>query len=99
MCIRDSKGYNGNYPDETPLLVDVPDPDMAYVIYNSGIGHKPIANVLHIPRNYQNDLNDLICVYTPNQYFEIDNGKVTKSENHSLGMLPMVEYKLNPRCV
>ncbi len=35
------KGYNGNYPDETPLLVDVPDPDMAYVIYNSGIGHKP----------------------------------------------------------
>ena len=36
---------------------------MAYVIYNSGIGHKPIANVLHIPRNYQNDLNDLICVY------------------------------------
>lgn len=90
------KGYNGNYPDETPLLVDVPDPDMAYVIYNSGIGHKPIANVLHIPRNYQNDLNDLICVYTPNQYFEIDNGKVTKSESHSLGMLPMVEYKLNP---
>ena len=90
------KGYNGNYPDETPLLVDVPDPDMAYVVYNSGIGHKPIANVLHIPRNYQNDLNDLICVYTPNQYFEIDNGKVTKSENHSLGMLPMVEYKLNP---
>lgn len=90
------KGYGGNYPDETPLLVDVPDPDMAYVIYNSGIGHKPIANVLHIPRNYQNDLNDLICVYTPNQYFEIDNGKVTKSENHSLGMLPMVEYKLNP---
>lgn len=90
------KGYNGNYPDETPLLVDVPDPDMAYVIYNSGIGHKPIANVLHIPRNYQNDLNDLICVYTPNQYFEIDNGKVIKSENHSLGMLPMVEYKLNP---
>lgn len=90
------KGYNGNYPDETPLLVDVPDPDMAYVIYNSGIGHKPIANVLHIPRNYQNDLSDLICVYTPNQYFEIDNSKVTKSENHSLGMLPMVEYKLNP---
>ena len=37
-----------------------------------------------------------IPVYTPNQYFEIDNGKVTKSENHSLGMLPMVEYKLNP---
>lgn len=94
------KGYNGNYPDETPLLVDVPDPDMAYVIYNSGIGHKPIANVLHIPRNYQNDLNDLICVYTPNQYFEIDNGKVVNEggngEHHSLGMLPMVEYKLNP---
>lgn len=90
------KGYAGSYPDETPLLVDVPDPDMAYVIYNSGIGHKPIANVLHIPRNYQNDLNDLIVVYTPNAYFEIDNGKVTKSEAHSLGMLPMVEYKLNP---
>lgn len=94
------KGNNGNYPDETPLLVDVPDPDMAYVIYNSGIGHKPIANVLHIPRNYQNDLNDLICVYTPNQYFEIDNGKVVNERGngkyHSLGMLPMVEYKLNP---
>ena len=63
------RGYSGNYPDETPLLVDVPDPDMAYVIYNSGIGHKPIANVLHIPRNYQNDLNDLICVYTPKARF------------------------------
>lgn len=95
------KGYAGNYPDETPLLVDVPDPDMAYVIYNSGVGHKPIANVLHIPRDYQNDLNDLIMVYTPNMCFTIDNGKVVNGENgageaHSLGMLPMVEYKLNP---
>ncbi len=56
--------------------------------------------MLHIPRNYQNDLNDLICVYTPNQYFEIDNGKIVNGkgdgEFHSLGMLPMVEYKLNP---
>ncbi len=90
------KGYAGNYPDETPLLVDVPDPDMAYVIYNSGVGHKPIANVLHIPRDYQQDLNDLIMVYTPNMCFTIENGKVTKSEPHSLGMLPMVEYRLNP---
>jgi len=90
------KGYVGNYPDETPLLVDVPDPDMAYVIYNSGVGHKPIANVLHIPRNYQQDLNDLIMVYTPNMCFTIDNGNLAKSESHSLGMLPMVEYRLNP---
>lgn len=90
------KGYADNYPDETPLMMDVPDPDMAYVIYNSGVGHRPIANVLHIPRNYQQDLNDLIMVYTPNMCFTIDNGKLAKSESHSLGMLPMVEYKLNP---
>lgn len=94
--ILPDKGFRDNYPDETPLLIDVPDPDTAYVIYNSGIGHKPIANVLHIPRNYEKDLNDLIVVYTPNAYFEIDNGKVSKSEAHSLGMLPMVEYRLNP---
>ncbi len=90
------KGFQGNYPDETPLLVDIPDPDMAYVVYNSGIGHKPIANVLHIPQNHDKDLNDLIVVYTPNVYFEVKNGKVIKAQAHSLGMLPMVEYRLNP---
>lgn len=90
------KGFQDNYPDETPLLIDVPEPDMAYVIYNSGIGHKPIANVLHIPQNFEKDLNDLIVVYTPNSYFEIKSGKVTKQEGHVLGMLPMVEYQLNP---
>lgn len=90
------KGFQDNYPDETPLLIDVPEPDMAYVIYNSGIGHKPIANVLHIPQNFEKDLNDLIVVYTPNSYFEIKSGKVVKQEAHILGMLPMVEYQLNP---
>lgn len=90
------KGFKDNYPDETPLLIDVPAPDMAYVIYNSGIGHKPIANVLHIPQNFEKDLNDLIVVYTPNAYFEIKSGKVVKQEAHILGMLPMVEYQLNP---
>lgn len=91
------KGYAGNYPDETPLLIDVPDPDMAYVIYNSGIGHRPIACVLHISRDYANTgLNDLIVVYTPNEYFELDNGEITKRQSHTMGVLPMVEYKLNP---
>lgn len=90
------KGFQDNYPDETPLLIDVPDPDMAYVVYNSGIGHKPIANVLHIPQNFEKDTNDLIVVYTPNAYFEIKSGKVVKQEAHILGMLPMVEYQLNP---
>lgn len=90
------KGFQDNYPDETPLLIDVPEPDMAYVIYNSGIGHKPIANVLHIPQNFEKDTNDLIVVYTSNAYFEIKSGKVVKQEVHILGMLPMVEYQLNP---
>lgn len=79
--------------DESPFLIDNIDSDMAYVIRNSGVGHKVMAGVMHIARDNK---PELIVVYTENMYFEVDNNEIVKAERHALGNVPIIEYELNP---
>lgn len=86
------KGYAGG-PDEVPFVVDTIDSDMAYVVKHSGIGHKPLMGVIHIPRDNK---SELIVAYTTDMYFEIDEMQIITSTPHTLGRIPLIEYELNP---
>lgn len=85
-------------PDDAAELDDVPfeiytlDPRTTFVVYNSGIGNKPIMGV-----TYTTDKNQIktYSIYTPGEYFEVRAGVVTKQENHTLGMIPIFEYPAN----
>lgn len=84
------------YEDEAPFEIDTPDPRYTFVVYNSGFGHKPMMGVRQIYRSLEDENFDTIyCGYTDTNYFEVKNGVLTKWENHSLGDIPIFEYKLN----
>lgn len=61
-------------PEEngSPLLIYALDPREAFVIYHSGLGHKPMAGVV-IQKDEDGQL--MQCVYTENFYCEIKDGK------------------------
>lgn len=78
--------------DGSPVAVYSLDPREAYVIYYSGVGHRPLAGVL-----IQQDEEErpLYCVYTVDRYYEISGGDVITDEPHALGYIPIVEYENN----
>ena len=78
-----------NFEDgESPFHLFQPDPREAYVIYHSGLGQFPVANVIE---QKDEDGKTIECVYTAKTYFEIKNGEIEKEEHHALGKLPLVE--------
>lgn len=84
--------------DEAPFEVFTLDPRYTFVVYNSGLGEKPLMGVKYV---VQKDNKVVYSVYTPTQYFELtnDNGvgemTLTKTEGRVLGMIPIIEYPLN----
>lgn len=91
--------------DEAPFEINILEPSRTFVIYSAKIGGKPLAGVTFwIDGDYTGSDNSatpsllngyVIAVYTPTQYFEIKNGKVSKLLKNTLGMIPIVEYPLN----
>ena len=79
--------------DECPIELDTLDPRRAFVVYHSGFGKKPVMGVKYI---LDDEGRPLCSVYTPNWYFEIRNNTIEKSKPNPLGMIPIVEYALNP---
>ena len=94
-------------PDaESPFRIYTLDPRNTFVIYNSGVGHKPLAGVYYVSRK---DGTVIFSVYTRNMYYEIWNeggllipDQVTpplngfkRREAHIYGDVPIVEYPLN----
>ena len=78
--------------DEPPFEYYTLDPRYTFVVYSSGIGHKPMMCVKYVLK--ENQL-PVYSVYTKDMYFEIESGIVTKNQPHVLGMLPIVEYPAN----
>lgn len=89
LCLPDAP----NETDGAPFAIYTLDPRDAFVIYNSGIGEKPLAGVI-----LQVDENDtqIATVYTKNKCFTLraDSQDVTV-EPHILGNIPLVEYVNN----
>ncbi len=79
--------------DETPFEIDVLDPRYTFVVYSSGFGNHPLMGVKSIKT-----LDDKVRyqIYTPKEYFEIEEEQIIKVEPHALGMIPIIEYPANP---
>lgn len=84
--------YKGNDEDEPPFEFYTLDPRYTFVVYNSGIGNKPVMGVKSIIKENQRPVHS---VYTNDMYFEIEDGVITKAKPHVLGMIPIIEYPAN----
>lgn len=83
--------------DGAPFELDTPDPRETFVVYHSGFGHRRMMGVREIWREKEDGaLETLYCGYTKTHYFEVANGtSVRVWKPHSLGDIPIFEYRLN----
>lgn len=93
-------GYRMALPNAAPSEDDAPfehyvlDPRLNFVVKGSDFRHRPLMSVTIVPQGVGPDLH---CVYTADAYFEIEGvSNVRKVEANPLGMIPVVEYPLNP---
>lgn len=75
-----------------PALTYAPDPRCTFVIHSGAMGNEPLAGVHYVKRQSG---QTVFSVYTDRQYFEIVDGKITAFGAHTLGMIPIIEYRLN----
>lgn len=78
--------------DESPFEIYTLDPRNTFVVYNNGLGNKPILGV-----KYAVDENRVVhySCYSDHEYFEIVESKVVSYDTHILGEIPIIEYPLN----
>ena len=88
MVVPDEEGEE----DGSPVCIYTLDPRDAFVIYYSGVGHKPLAGVL---RQWDEEGKPYQCVYTREWYFEIANGEIKKQEARTIPYIPIIEYPNN----
>ena len=78
--------------DDAPFEIYTLDPRDTFVIYSNGIDKKPIAGVTY----YKDDDNvERMTVYTANKFIELEDFIIKRVENHSLKMIPIIEYPAN----
>lgn len=78
--------------DDVPFEIDTLDPRYTFVVYNNGFGKKPLMGVKYILNENE---EYVYSVYTPTTYFEIVGDEITKSQAHTLGAIPIIEYPAN----
>lgn len=78
--------------DESPFEIYTLDPRNTFVVYNNGLGNKPILGVKYVVD--ENEVVHYSC-YSDHEYFEIVESKVVSYDTHILGEIPIIEYPLN----
>ena len=81
-----------NEDDDSPFEIYTLDPRNSFVIYNNGLGNKPVLGV-----KYVTDENGIVhySCYSKYDYFEIVDTQVISTQPHVLGDIPIIEYPLN----
>lgn len=88
IVLPDDKGCE----DDSPFEVYTLDPRNTFVVYNNGLGEKPILGVKYVAD--ENGVITYSC-YSKTEYFEIVDSKITVHKSHILGDIPIIEYPLN----
>ena len=78
--------------NDSPFNIFTLDPRTTFVVYYSGLGHRPLMGVRFVQRE---DLTVVYSVYTENAYYELVDGAVKKMEPHYYGGVPIIEYPAN----
>lgn len=82
--------------DDAPFMIDTPDPRYTFVVYNAGFGKRRMMGVREVYKEQADkSLKATYCGYTRDHYFEVEDGVLKKWEAHSLGDIPIFEYRLN----
>ena len=86
-----------DFEDDSPFEIDTPDPRKTFVVYHSGFGRKPMLAAQEIMKEKNDGSYEmLVCGYTKTHYFEVlDGASIRVWKPHSLGMIPIFEYRLN----
>jgi len=78
-------------PDaDEPFKIYTLDPRYSFVVRYNGLGENVVMGVKFILKENK---QPIYSIYTPEFYFEIENGIITKNEAHVLGCVPIFEYK------
>jgi SPP1 family phage portal protein len=80
--------------DECPFGIDVLDPHQTFVVYNSGLGKKPLMGVYRTVN--EKDEVEYHC-YTNTRYFKVVNDKVVTEDVNGVGNILIIEYPNNSR--
>lgn len=78
--------------DDCPFEIYTLDPRNVFVVYDNGLGNKPILGVKYVTD--ERGVTTYSC-YSKNEYFEIRDDKIMKHSRHVLGDIPIIEYPLN----
>lgn len=78
--------------EESPFKLYTLDPRYSLVVYHSGLGNKRMMGVTYVVRE---DNKVVYSIYTKDMYYEVIDDKIVKSEAHTLGRVPIIEYPLN----
>lgn len=92
-----NKHYHGDV-DEAPFEIYTLPPEDTFVVRYSGVGHPVVCGVTTVLKRIGpmgNISSPVYCVYTPNEYFEIEDlptMTVSAPVKHGLNMVPIFEY-------
>ena len=88
LVLPDTRGEEDDAPFEMYTL----DPRDTFVVYSNEVGSKPMLAVKYSTTEH----NDYIfSVYSANHFWKIKNRIIEVSENHALGIIPIIEYPAN----
>lgn len=79
--------------DVSPFEIFTLDPRYTFVVYQNGLGNKPLMGVKYVVR--EEDNVPVYSVYTEDCYYEIVNDSITRNEPHALRGIPIIEYPRN----
>lgn len=78
--------------DESPFEIYTQDPRFTFVVYNNGIGRKPVLGVTYVT---DSEGRVHYTCYGRYKSWEIVEGNTVESKPHILGDIPIIEYPLN----
>lgn len=78
--------------EDNPFQVFVPDPRFTFVVYSSGLGHKPMLGVQYIIKE---DGTYMYSCWTETELFEVVSDHIVDRKPHRLTIIPVIEYPLN----
>ena len=79
--------------DVSPFEIFTLDPRYTFVVYQNGLGSKPLMGVKFIIR--EDDNVPVYSVYTEDCYYEIVNENIVHEIPHALHNIPIIEYPRN----
>ena len=98
LVIHDSGRNGGEYLDEAPFEMYIPDSENTFVVRRSDVTKRVLMGVTYVYKNPPS-MEVEYTVYTPNVKYTISGDgelKVIRKEKHNFGMVNLIEYPCNP---